>query len=171
MFTISQYCLKLIKNLIFTFVLLGANSWAKEIFKIQNSSGSVVEIALALTRAQHTQGLSGLKSNQFKSSKGMLFVNSEVAPRRFWMPDTYFNLDIIFLDQNLKIVGIEKNVPAHPGMSEPPKIFQTGTYSAQFVLETKAGSDFGKKLKINDYLKFIGPISLSEIVLKTRQLQ
>ena len=171
MTTISQYALKLIKNLLFTSLLLSQMGWAKDIFKIKNPNGIVVEIELALTNTQHTQGLSGLKSNEFSNSKGLLFVNAGVAPRRFWMPDTYFNLDIIFLDQNLKIVGIEKNVPAHPGRNEPPKIFQTGTYPAQFVLETKAGALFGKRLKINDQLKLIGPLSLSEIALKTRPLQ
>ena len=171
MSTISHYFVKLIKNLIFTFVLLGQITWAKEIFKMQNPSGITVELDLALTRAQHTQGLSGLKSNEFKDSRGMLFVNAEVGPRRFWMPDTYFNLDIIFLDSNLKIVGIEKNVPAHPGNSGTPPIYTTDTYAAQFVLETKARADFGKKLKKNDQLKFIGPTSLSEIALKIRQQQ
>ncbi|MDD4972849.1 MAG: DUF192 domain-containing protein [Bacteriovorax sp.] len=171
MTTITQSTLKLIKNLIFTFALTGQTAWGKELFKMQNPSGVAVELDLALTRNQHTQGLSGLKSNDFKDSRGMLFVNPEVGLRRFWMPDTYFNLDIIFLDPNLKIVGIEKNVPAHPGNSEPPAIYKTDTYSAQFVLETKAGAAFGKKLKKNDQLKFTGPTSLSEIVLKTRQQQ
>ncbi|MBC7537805.1 MAG: DUF192 domain-containing protein [Bacteriovorax sp.] len=171
MTTITQSTLKLIKNLIFTFVLTGQIAWGKELFKMQNPSGIAVELDLALTRIQHTQGLSGLKSNEFSDSRGMLFVNPEVGPRRFWMPDTYFNLDIIFLDPNLKIVGIEKNVPAHPGKSDPPVIYKTDSYDAQFVLETKAGAPFGKNLKKNDKLKFTGPTSLSGIVLKTRQQQ
>ena len=138
---------------------------------MQNPAGIQVELDLALTRKQHTQGLSGLKSREFSNFRGMLFVNSEVGPRRFWMPDTYFNLDIIFLDSNLLVVGLEKNVPAHPGSSEPPIIYKTESYNAQYVLETKAGSPFGVKLKKNDRLKFIGPSSLSEIALKTRQQQ
>lgn len=171
MTTISHYTLKLIKNLIFTFALTGQITWGKELFKIQNPHGVSVELDLALTRAQHTQGLSGLKSKDFSDSRGMLFVNESVGPRRFWMPDTYFNLDIIFLDPNLKIVGIEKNVPAHPGNLRPASIYKTGTYAAQFVLETRAGAAFGKNLKKHDQLKFIGPTSLSEITLKIRQQQ
>lgn len=138
---------------------------------MKNPMGREVVLDLALTRSQHTQGLSGLKSSEFKSNRGMLFVNPVMGPRRFWMPNTYFNLDIIFLDQDLKIVGLEKNVPAHPGTTEPPKIYVTETYQAQYVLETKAQTAFGKQLKINDRLKFSGPISLSEITLKTRQQQ
>lgn len=168
---ITHYSLKLIKNLILPFVIATQVVWGKDLFKIQNPNGVTINLDLALTHKEHAEGLSGLKSNDFKASRGMLFVNHEVGPRRFWMPDTYFNLDIIFLDPNLKIVGIEKNVPAHPGKSEPPKIYTTDIYAAQFVLETKAGAAFGKKLKKNDILKFIGPSSLSEIVLKTRQQQ
>jgi len=101
----------------------------------------------------------------------MIFVYPQDGKRRFWMPDTYFNLAIIFLDQDLKIVGLEKNVPAHPGMQEPPMIKKTETYQAQYILETKASSKFSLKLKVGDQLKFIGSTSLSEIVLKIRQKQ
>lgn len=171
MTTISQKILKLIKNLLVMTAIVSGLAYGKDNFRIKNPYGNTVELKLALTRAEHTKGLSGLKSREFKDSQGMLFVNFEMGPRRFWMPDTYFNLDIIFLDHDLKIVGIEKNVPAHPGMSEPPAIYKTETYLAQFVLETKAGAAFGKKLKKNDQLKFTGPTALSEIALKTRQMQ
>lgn len=160
---IAYKTLKLIKNLLLSLAIIGHLAWAKELFKIRNPYGNEVVLDLALTQGQHTKGLSGLKPTEFSSSRGMLFINSEVAPRRFWMPDTFFDLDIIFLDNNLKIVGIEKNVPSHPGKVEPPLIYKTETYLAQYVLETKARATFGKKLKKNDQLKFSGPTSLSEI--------
>ncbi len=168
MITISQKSLKLIKNLFILVWILGSCAYGFEHFQMKNTNGTIIELRLALTKAEHTQGLSGLKPQQFSDSQGLLFVNSEMGQRRFWMPDTYFNLDIIFLDKDLKIVGIEKNVPAHPGKHEPPTIYKTETYLAQFILETKAGSAFSKNLKINDQLKFIGLTSLSEIALKTR---
>jgi len=171
MFTISHKTLKLIKNLLLALAIIGSVAWGKEPFLMKSPYGITVTLELALTRSQHTQGLSGLKSHQFKKTKGMLFVNPEMGIRRFWMPDTYFNLDIIFLDQDLKIVGIEKNVSAHPGTTEPPIIYKTKPYLAQYVLETKALAPFGKKLKINDQLKFSGPTSLSEIALSTRLAQ
>ena len=171
MTTISQKALKLIKNLVLVSAILIPFAWGNVHSTMKNPDGNTVELKLELTRAQHTQGLSGLKTNEFKDSEGMLFVNPEEGPRRFWMPDTYFNLDIIFLDHNLKVVGIEKNVPAHPSKTEPPEIYKTNTYQAQFVLETKAGAKFGMKLKTGDQLKFTGSPSLSEIALRTRRLQ
>lgn len=171
MTTISQNTLKLIKNLLVVLALFSTMTWGKESFSMKNPYGESISLALATTRKEHTKGLSGLKSSQFKKTQGMLFVNSEMGPRRFWMPDTYFNLDIIFLDSDLRIIGLEKNVPAHPGTKGPLTIYRTETYKAQFILETKAGAPFGQKLKITDKLVFTGTTSLSEIVLRTRQKQ
>ena len=165
--TITNNYLKLIKNLLLISfsILIFSNGEANVLHgNIQNIAKDTVSLRFAITKAEHTHGLSGLKSTEFKDTEGMLFVNRELGPRKFWMPDTYFNLDIIFLDQNLKIVGIEKNVAAHPGMKEPPEIVKTGVYSAQFILETKAMCKFSKNLKIGDQLTYLGKPSLSEIV-------
>jgi uncharacterized membrane protein (UPF0127 family) len=171
MITIQHKTAKLIKNLLLWALLLSSVAESKDIFQMKNAQGQVIQLRLALTFEEHTKGLSGLKSKDFKSIDGMLFVDSQKSAKRFWMPNTYFNLDIIFLDEKLKIVAIEKNVPFHPGLKEPPTIYRTETYQAQHVLETKANSDFSKKLKVNDQLEFIGPTSLSEIILKTHQKQ
>lgn len=169
---ISQSTSKLIKNVVFSFGLLLSISNVS-VAKVEqnkermlNSKGKGITLRLSITRDEHTKGLSGLKPSEFGENEGMLFVNKEVAPRQFWMPDTYFNLDIIFLDSSLQVVGIEKNVPAHPGMKEPPAIFRTGIYQAQYVLETKAGSPFSSSLKVGEKLKWIS--ALSETKSKTR---
>lgn len=174
MITIYQKASKLIKNIVLiasvTFIF-PMNTWANPVYKLSNPTSQKVTLRLAITRDEHTKGLSGLKPSEFANDTGMLFINPEMGKRQFWMPDTYFNLDIIYLDTNLKIVGIEKNAPAHPGLSEPPEIYRAKIYEAQFILETKANVAFSKKLKVGDKLKWIGPISLSEIILKTRQQQ
>jgi uncharacterized membrane protein (UPF0127 family) len=171
MITINQKAPKLIKNLLLIAVLLPTLALAKTNFKIQNPKNIKITLRLALTRDEHAKGLSGLKKKQFTNSEGMLFINDRMDARKFWMPDTYFNLDIIFIDQDLKIVEIEKNVPAHPGMVEPPVIYRTKTYDAQYILETNANSAFSKNLKAGDKLKWIGKVPISEIALKTRQKQ
>ena len=171
MMTIYQKALKLIKNFALLAVLLPLITLANASYQMGNPENKKVTVRLALTKPEHAKGLSGIKDSDFPSSEGMLFVNDSMGTRRFWMPDTFFKLDIIFLDSNLKIVGIEKDVPFHPGYNEPPVIYRTKSYEAQFVLETKSGSSFSKKLKVGDKLKWISPISLSEIVLKTRRSQ
>lgn len=175
--TISQKPLKLIKNvaLMMSFFLgLHSVSHAKtenSLYKIQNPYGKSVVLRLAITRDEHQKGLSGLTPKQFGQNEGMLFINPQMGIRQFWMPDTYFNLAIIFLDQNLQIVGIETDVPHHPGFKEPPSIYRTKEYFAQYILETKTESPFNKKLKTGDQLKWVGKTSLSEIGSKTHRSQ
>ena len=176
---ISQKALKLIKNLNLSSVLfllfisilpMKINAAEKINYQLLNPKNMKVSLRLALSRAEHEKGLSGTKASEFTNTEAMLFVNEAMGPRRFWMPDTYFNLDIMFLDQNLVIVGIEPNTPFHPGKQEPPEIYRTKTYQAQFVLETKTGSAFSKNLKVGDKLKWVGKTTLSEIVLKTHHV-
>lgn len=151
-------------------LLIPSLSIAKTEVKNQllNPQGKAVSLRLSLTREQHMKGLSGLKPSEFGLNEGMLFVNGEVAPRQFWMPDTYFNLDIVFLGPNLEVIGIEKNVPHHPGEKEPPPIYRTKTYMAKYILETKSPNKFTKNLKVGDVLKWKGTNSLSEIESNTR---
>ncbi|MBC7712391.1 MAG: DUF192 domain-containing protein [Rhizobacter sp.] len=169
MITIYQKSSKLIKNLLLIAVLVPAFALAKSDYNIQNPKGLKIALRLAITQDEHAKGLSGLKQKQFTNKEGMLFVNDGMGTRRFWMPDTYFNLDIIFLDQDLAVVDLEKNVPSHPGMIEPPVIYRTKSYQAQFVLETNAKSPFSKDLKPGDKLKWISKTPISEIVLKTHR--
>ena len=117
--------------------------------------GDKIKLRLAITPETQTRGLSVLRDHEFQDNEGMLFVYDKSGPRRFWMPDTYFNLDIYFLDSNYKILAVEKNVPHHPGRQEPPAIYQTKTYEAQHVLELKSSSKISKKLKKGNQLKLI----------------
>lgn len=129
----------------------------------------IISLRLAISKEDHARGLSGIKASDFSIDEGMLFINDEMDKRQFWMPDTYFNLDIIYLDPKLKIVAIEKNAPAHPGKAEPPAIYRAKSYRAQYILETKASSPFSKDLKIGENLKWMSSTTLSEITLRTRQ--
>lgn len=170
--TIYQKALNLIKNITLiasVSLILPMSAYAKSKYQMMNSTNKIIDLRLAITREEHAQGLSGIKSSKFPESEGMLFVNEDVDQRQFWMPDTYFNLDIIYMDAKLKIVAIEKNAPSHPGMTEPPVIYRAKSYPAQFILETKAMSPFSKELKAGDQLKWVSSTALSEIVLKTRQ--
>ena len=55
-----------------------------------------IRTSLAIADKTKAQGLSGKRSSDFSQDQGMLFVFPKIGPRRFWMRDTYFNLDIIF---------------------------------------------------------------------------
>ena len=105
---------------------------------------------LAIQSNEQTLGLSNIKDDEFSSQEAMLFVYPEVGPRRFWMKDTYFNLDIIFCDSQGKIVALAANMPASHH-TNPASIPTTPIYQAQYVLEVKAGTypwEIGMKLPL-----------------------
>jgi uncharacterized membrane protein (UPF0127 family) len=80
----------------------------------------------------------------------MLFVYKNPAKYIFWMKNTLIPLDMIWLDENLKIVDITKNVP-------PCKTENCQTYmpkaKAQYILEVNAGYSDKQNINIGDTLK------------------
>lgn len=121
-------------------------------------SGSEIQISWAATEEEKTKGLSGLKAREMPKNAGLLFVYVRVQPLRFWMPETLFDLDIIFLDENFKVVALE-TLPHYPTRLHKELIPTTNTYKGQFVLELHAGT--AKKLKITkgSQLKWKKPLS------------
>lgn len=148
--------LKLIKNFpkpllfIFTFLLLQSAHASDYLI---SPNGKKIIITKAETLKEQVRGLSGVKSNEFSDMQGMLFIYENEGIKNFWMPDTYFNLDIFFMDKNLKVVGIDRNAPAHPGKQEPPSIYRVKPYRAKYVLEVKANSPTVLGVKEGDVFK------------------
>ncbi len=98
---ISQIHSKLITNLILLSVISCTNQeFSRKELPINGQlalpSGKVIQTRLALTQEEKVKGLSGVKSDNFGLNQGVLFFYTIEEPRRFWMPDTYFNLNIIF---------------------------------------------------------------------------
>lgn len=115
-------------------------------------SAHVVQAYIAKTPQEQEIGLSGTKS--LEDNEGMLFSYPSMTPLRFWMPNTFLDLDIFFMNENLEVIHIERGVPAHPGHSEPPKIYRTATIRSQYVLELKAGTSIGKRIQLGHKLKW-----------------
>ena len=69
------------------------------------------------------------------------------------MPDTWFDLDIFFLDENLTVIALERSLPKHPGRKIPPPIAHTSSHFSRHVLEVKSGTPLSKKIVIGTRLK------------------
>lgn len=119
--------------------------------EISHPTGELITVDILRSDFEKARGLSGVQSSDFPKNKGAFFYFPSEGYRNFWMPDTYFNLDIIYLDKNLKIVEIHKDVPSHPGHQEP--IPRMESVWCQHVLEVKSSSAFSKKVKVGDVLK------------------
>lgn len=79
--------------------------------------GFKVKVELALTPREQAKGLMFRK--ELAADRGMLFVFKEGGEKNFWMKNTFVELDIVFMDKELKIVKVFHRVtPARPGQSE-----------------------------------------------------
>lgn len=114
-------------------------------------SGQIIELELAMTPQEQERGLSGRASESFPPDRGMLFIYQESDFRQFWMPDTYFDLAIIFLDENFRVIALENPVPHHPSRREP--VPRTSTYWSRHVLEMRSDSPWVSELKVGAQLK------------------
>lgn len=122
--------------------------------ELLTGSDEIITVRMAITSEDQAKGLSGVKEHQFAENEGMLFYYEKAGPRSFWMPDTYFDLDLFFLDKDLNVLAIHRGLKAHPGRQEPPVIERTEIYYCRHVLEMKHSSAIAKKIKRGDKLKW-----------------
>lgn len=97
-------------------------------------NGHAYTVEVAKTRAQITRGL--MHRPHLADDRGMLFLGERPQPISFWMKNTLIPLDIIFLDDQWKVVGLHSNVP--PCEADPCPAYPSPG-PAMHVLEINAG--------------------------------
>lgn len=105
-----------------------------------------VQVEIADTEEKRSRGLGDRKKLQENS--GMLFLFEIPAKYQFWMKDMQFPIDIIWIDENKKIIAISKNIfpdtyPASFVPSDPVK----------YVLEVNAGWAERNGVKTGDFIE------------------
>lgn len=113
-------------------------------------AGKILKVELAITPQTQEQGLSGRK--ELKEDEGMLFVFNHMDKYSFWMKDMNFALDIIWLDEDLRVVYIKKNATPE----SYPETF-TPNQNAKYVLEVLSQFSEKNNLKERDKVEFISP--------------
>ena len=145
--------------LLIALCLLGFSYYEKDMsFKASSESsqgqavisiGQAVVVAdIADTNATREQGLGGRTS--LLDNQGMFFMFDTPGLYSFWMKDMVIPIDMIWLDQNLKVIYIESNVSP----STFPSVF-TPTSPAMYVLEVQSGFAQKNAVKIGDTAKII----------------
>lgn len=103
--------------------------------------GTTINIDIADTPAEREQGLSGRVS--LPDDYGLLFVFDTPGDYGFWMKDMNFAIDIVWINAEKKIVGVENSVsPAtYPNVFYPKE-------PVLYVLEVPAGFAKGHHIDI-----------------------
>lgn len=160
------------------FVLIGCQTESRISEDTQNPvkkvelitpSGDSIETRLAIGPKEQEIGLSGIKPEDFDEDEALLFFYLSDGERHFWMPDTYFDLDLFYLDKNLKITDIIRKLPHYVGRANPSLIPKARGVWSRHVLEMKSTSEIAQKLKIGDVLKWKGKLTLPETEEKIRK--
>lgn len=102
---------------------------------------SELVIERAVTPAAQARGLSG--RDEIPENYGMLFVFPTADVQGFWMKDMLVSIDIIWLDDAGRIVGIEPEVSP----DTYPQIYSAPT-PVRYVLEMRAGSAAARGWKV-----------------------
>lgn len=108
---------------------------------------SCFDVEIAESSEERSRGLMYRKS--LDENSGMLFIFDQEKEYSFWMKNTLIPLDIIWIDKDMEIVYIEKNV--QPCQEDPCPKYKP-SQSAKCVLELNAGQVDKNNIKTGDKL-------------------
>ncbi|MDO8659608.1 MAG: DUF192 domain-containing protein [Candidatus Parcubacteria bacterium] len=111
-------------------------------------AGQNIQVELALTGGEQEQGLSGRQG--LNNNEGMLFVFDRPDKYSFWMKDMNFPIDIIWINENMKVVYIKEN--ALP--NSYPETYESNE-NAKYILEVVSGFSEKNNFKIGDKVEFV----------------
>ncbi|MFA5751249.1 MAG: DUF192 domain-containing protein [Candidatus Paceibacterota bacterium] len=106
-----------------------------------------LKVDVADTPLLREKGLSGRE--KLEENEGMLFIFDYSSKHGFWMKDMNFAIDMVWLDEEQKIVHLEKNVSpeSYPTVFSPKK-------DSMYVLEVISGFSDKNNLKTGDLVQF-----------------
>ncbi|MDA8130540.1 MAG: DUF192 domain-containing protein [Elusimicrobia bacterium] len=106
--------------------------------------GFKVTAELALTPGERERGLMFRKA--LAEDRGMLFVFSDGSLKTFWMKNTLIDLDMVFLDGEMKVVRVFHRVP-RSYEDQPESEIARASSPAWCVLELAAGAARSHKVR------------------------
>ena len=134
---------KVIKTTPVTFTKEGS----LQIYKQENDSLiSSLDIEIAETDYETQTGLMYRKG--METHQGMLFIFPDVAMHSFYMKNTEFPLDILFIDEDLKVASIQKNAQPFNENGLSSKV------PVKYVLEVNAGLSDTWSIEVGDRISF-----------------
>lgn len=108
--------------------------------------GACLKIEAAKTPEARTQGLSGREG--LAADTAMLFYFDEPGQQCFWMKDMKFAIDMVWLDEDKRVLKVAENVSPQ---TYPESFCQA---NAQYVAEVPAGQAQKYNLEIGQQVEF-----------------
>jgi uncharacterized protein len=113
--------------------------------------GYAVHVELATDEATRAQGL--MYRDRLRDHTGMLFFFREMSVHGFWMKNTLIPLDMIWIDDQRRVVHVKYDVP--PCQADPCPSYDPGV-PAKYVLEVAGGVARQHGVKEGAQLRFEG---------------
>ncbi len=114
--------------------------------------GHRYEVEIADDDAERARGL--MFRDELAAERGMLFIHDELAPQAYWMKNTRIPLDILYFDDQRRLVSQQRDVPPCSAGDRCPSY--PSDAPARYVLELNAGKAAQIGLENGEELHF-GP--------------
>lgn len=108
------------------------------------------KVSIADTPDKRQHGL--MQRDHLPADEGMLFIFEKQDLHAFWMKETLIPLDMIWMDEDGRVVDIEAHAP--PCNTSPCHIYVPEN-KARYVLELNAGTTETKNITIGSKLEII----------------
>jgi uncharacterized membrane protein (UPF0127 family) len=117
---------------------------------VETASGArhAVRVEVARTEPERRQGL--MNRTSLETDAGMLFIFDESSDHGFWMLNTLIALDMIFIDDEGRVVGVVER--AEPRTTTSRSVGAASRY----VLEVNGGWAAAHGVKRGDRVRFEG---------------
>ncbi len=106
----------------------------------------IVDLEIAESDYETQTGL--MYRHSMEDNQAMLFIFKDDQPRSFYMKNTEFALDIIYINSKKEIVSIQKNAKPYDKTSLPSNV------PAMYVLEIKGGLSDAWGIENGDTIKW-----------------
>lgn len=149
---ITKLYIAILSGIIIIFIII-MSAYTINSNKIFEDSSSIKKICfkdkcfsveLAISDEEKADGL--MFRENLGENQGMLFIYDTSGIYPFWMKNTLVPLDIIWLDENLSIVHIEKALPCSKEICKP---INPGK-EAKYVLEINADTSIKYNINLGD---------------------
>jgi hypothetical protein len=137
---------------VLTVLMTATEAGAVDVIPLKLPSGKTLQVEVMANDNDRAMGLMYRKS--LPQDRGLLFVFPKPGQYSFWMKNCRFPIDMIWLDEDRKVVFVAADVP--PCKADPCPSYG-GMQRALYVLEVNAGQAEREKVKRGSLLEFKPP--------------